>query len=103
MRFQEEGEFQIDIKTPKRTYTLLGNPMIETGTGLENKVEFVLYDASNYNTMEYFYFIVTVSKDDFLKLFPNAVEQIEAKSKESDDNNDIFDEHGETENNYEKR
>ena len=77
--------------------------MIETGTGLENKVEFVLYDASNYNTMEYFYFIVTVSKDDFLKLFPNAVEQIEAKSKESDDNNDIFDEHGETENNYEKR
>lgn len=103
MRFQEEGEFQIDIKTPKRTYTLLGNPMIESGSGLENKVEFVLYDASNYNTMEYFYFIVTVSRDDFLKLFPNAVEQIEAKSKESDDNNDKFNEYISNKNNYEKR
>lgn len=85
MRFHEDGKFQIDIKTPKRTYKLLGNPMIETGSGLESKVEFVLYDASDYNIMEYFYFIVTVSKNDFLKIFPNAVEQIEAEPDESDE------------------
>lgn len=102
MRFHEKGKFQIDIKTPKRTYKLLGNPMIETGSGLESKVEFVLYDASDYNIMEYFYFIVTVSKDDFLKIFPNAVEQIESEMDESDDHSSEFNEYGDSENDYQE-
>ena len=102
MRFHEEGKFQIDIKTPKRTYKLLGNPMIETGSGLESKGEFVLYDASDYNIMEYFYFIVTVTKDDFLKIFPNAVEQIESEMDESDDNQSEFNEYGDSENDYQE-
>jgi hypothetical protein len=74
-RFQEKDKFQIDIATDEKTYTLNASPILENGE-LQDKVEFVLYDGTNYSTMEYRYLIVEISKEDFLKIFPNTVAQI---------------------------
>ncbi len=75
IRFQEKDRFQIDIANDEKNYTLNASPMLENGE-LQDKVEFVLYDGTNYSTMEYKYFVVEISKEKFLKIFPDAVAQI---------------------------
>ena len=59
---------------------------------LSPKETVLLKYAGTSSFKEYFYFIVTVSKDDFLKIFPNAVEQIESEMDESDDHPSEFNE-----------
>ena len=43
-----------------------------------------------------------MSKDDFLKIFPNAIEQIESDKDESDDHPSEFNEYGDSENDYQE-
>lgn len=82
VRFQEKNRFQIDIVTNEKSFTFNASPMLENGE-LQKKIELVLYDGTNYNTMEYKYFIVEITKEDFLKIFPDAVIQMNDEIKQA--------------------
>lgn len=80
VHFWSENEYQIEFVTSERTYTLYGCPEIVSDvdeTRMEKNVVFVLYDYTNNHTMEYLYQIVTISKDDFLGIFPESYDSIE--------------------------
>lgn len=75
--FWDDENYRIEIKTETQSYILYGCPEIisdEDGETLSEQIVFVLYDYTNNDTMKYLYQIVTVSKSDFLKIFPDFQE-----------------------------
>ena len=72
--FWNKNEYRVELKTKSQNYILYGSPEMFTddnfNSELTDPVVFVLYDYTK-NSVDYMYQIVTISKDDFLKIFPD--------------------------------